>query len=375
MRAVTLAFVPALAFISALSLSAQSPSDARQDPAPNRRPVGRAGAATAVSTETAAVGPQLPQRGASSLAQGTRLSPRITPGAIRQVAPLTTAATQPGKSAYKLPILFSPTIGGSSAHSRPLGPTLNPGPPVPTATFEPRIEVDSFGLAWQTQARKFAGVVELYIVDTLNPNAPPVALPSPIVFHVTGDGADVDPESPQITSTNMFAKINVSTARMDSLVRLHVTPYGLTTPIDISLRLARAPLVIALGDTMPGLGFGRREAMISFPAGFSGAADSIDVSLTADNGSVSPEHVWVSPVRPGHVIFRSGGLRDGTLSAAAVGFSPSSSKVAYAWPIGFFIASLAGVIAGAIAVVAFRKRNPISRRSAACSRVDSSPDW
>jgi hypothetical protein len=249
--------------------------------------------------------------------------------------------------------LIAPT---GTAH--PSGtPTAVPSPTAATVAFEPRIEVDSFGLAWQTQTRKFAGVVQLYIVDTLHPTAPPSALPTPITFHVSGDGASVDPESPQIATTNVFSKINVSTARMDSLVHLHVTPYGLTTPIEITVRLAQAPLIIALGDTMPGLGFGRRDAMISFPAGFSAAADSIDVALTARNGSVSPEHVWVSPVRPGHVIFRSSGLGSGMLSAAAVGFAPSNSSIPYAWPIGFVLAALVGVVAGTLAVIMFRKES------------------
>ena len=106
---------------------------------------------------------------------------------------------------------------------------------------------------------------------------------------------------------------------------------------------------------MPGFGLGRAEVAIALPG--VGDGDSVPVHLTASNGSVAPEDIWVGFNRPGRAVFRSGGFGGGALTAKAMGpgFGEAHADVAYAWPIGFTAAAVLGVLFGGLGTMAFKK--------------------
>ena len=258
-------------------------------------------------------------------------------------AAVPTLASVAGASAVRLPVVYRTVEANESAVSQP------------KFEYETQLEIDSFGLSWRPRQRLFSGIVRLEVVNVDKPRAAPLRLPDRILFQISADGATVNPEDPIIEEANRIQRIEVSTARGDSTLMLHVLPQGLMAPVDLRLRVSLRPLELALNDTMPGFGLGRSEATVGLPTGVDD--DSVDVSLIASHGNVSPEHVWVHPGRPAHVIFRSGGLHQGMLSAIAAGsgYGRAQVKAVYSWPTGFLLATLLGVLAGGTAIMAFRK--------------------
>jgi hypothetical protein len=302
---------------------------------------------TAPGSGSAAAQPAQSAR-VESRAQTSQYIATLVQQPLRQTTATNGAAIQAGKAAFRLPLLLSPTNN--------LAPAPSPGVPAPpTPVYEARFLVDSFGLPWNTRLQSFAGPLRLFIVDTLNPNAAQSPLPAAVTLNLSADGATLDSSTIQITKTNALSTVDIATAMDGDVVQVHVTPLGLSQPITVPVRIARKQLVIALDSAMPGLGFGRRDAKIDMPPGFA-ASDSVDVGLEAANGSVSPEHVWIGPGRSGHVTVQSIGLGKGSLTARSIGFTPATSDVDFRWPIGFFVASLAGILAGGIVVLAFRTK-------------------
>jgi hypothetical protein len=82
------------------------------------------------------------------------------------------------------------------------------------------------------------------------------------------------------------------------------------------------------------------------------------VALNEANGSVDPKQLWVKPQQPGKAYFWSGGRVRGHLVATATGnpYGAATRDVVYVWPIGFLVAVVIGVLAGAVATMVFRKR-------------------
>ncbi|HEY4130778.1 MAG TPA: hypothetical protein VGM50_09175 [Gemmatimonadaceae bacterium] len=309
---------------------------------------------TKVGAATSSAQPQ--QLPSGSTAQSPRFTATMVRQSVLQISAAKGVAAQAGKAVFRLPIVFSPTTVPSVTPVTP-GPPGPPPTPGSAPVYEARFLVDSFGLPWNTKLQSFAGPLKLFIVDTLNPNAPQSPLPAAITLNLAADGASLDSSSIQIAKTNAFTTVDIATPTDGDQLQVRVTPLGLSESILVPVKISRKGLVIALDSAMPGFGFGRREAKIDMPPGF-GDADSIDVGLEAANGSVSPEHVWVGPHRSGHANVQSVGLGAGSLTATAVGFNPAKTNIDFRWPIGFFIASLAGIIAGGIAVLAFRKQSP-----------------
>lgn len=269
--------------------------------------------------------------------QPTRLTATVTGTSARVTAPITAGA---GVSAVRLPITYRP-------------PAATPGAPS-DAVYEPRLEIDRFGLTWQPAKRVFAGTLRVQVIDTLRPLQRPARLAQPITLQLRADGGTVSPDVPEVSETNRITPVAISTVRRESPLRLHVVPLGAATSTDLDIAVTLAPLELLIVDTIPGFGLGRAEATIGLPLGADG--DSVMVTLLPSHGSVAPEHMWVRSGRPGYAVFRSGGVREGTLTVTApgTGYAAARAVVAYAFPTGFAIAALLGVLAAGIAKMALK---------------------
>lgn len=295
---------------------------------------------------------------------------RVVTGTQARAMVAPPSADRRAATVLRLPFVVKPLATGSATNPAPGpsptpptgNPTPNPAPaPAPApppAVFEPRFAIDHYGLLWVPAKHAFNGIVRISIVDTLHPHQLPQPLPNaPIVFRLSADGASINPDVATIKTSNEPESVSVSFAgalKVDS-IRVHVDPLGLDAAVDIPVAVTEVPLDITFADTMPGFGLGRAEAAIALPG--AGEGDSLLVHLTAGNGSVSPENVWIGFNRPGKAVFHSGGLGTGSLTAKAMGpgFGEARADVAYAWPIGFTVAALLGVLIGGLGTMAFRK--------------------
>jgi hypothetical protein len=285
---------------------------------------------------------------------------RVVTGTAARAIVNPPSADRRAATVLRLPFVIKP-VATQPAPTPPAPTPTNPVPPAPTPTpvpavFEPRFMVDRFGLLWTPGKHAFEGTVRIFIIDTLHPTKSSQPLPDgPVTFQLSADGASIAPEVATVSKSNQFESVVVSTAMRVDSIRMHVVPVGLDAPADVGIAVTMVPLDITLADTMPGLGLGRAEVAVALPPGSDG--DSVTVHLTASHGSVSPEDIWVGPNRPGRAMFHSGGVRTGTLTAKAMGtgFGEARADVAYAWPIGFTLAALFGVLVGGLGTMAFKK--------------------
>jgi hypothetical protein len=286
---------------------------------------------------------------------------RVVTGTTARAIVNPPSADRRAATVLRLPFVIKPV--SPPAPTQPAPTPTNPATPSPAPTpapvpavFEPRFVVDRFGLLWAPAKHSFEGTVRIFIIDTLHPTKSSQPLPDgPVTFQLTADGASIAPEAATISKSNQIESIVVSTTMRVDSIRMHVVPVGLDAPADVGIAVTMVPLDITLADTMPGFGLGRAEVAVALPPGSDG--DSVTVHLQASHGSVSPEDIWVGPNRPGRAVFHSGGMSTGSLTAKAMGtgFGEAHADVAYAWPIGFTVAALFGVLLGGLGTMAFKK--------------------
>ncbi len=231
-----------------------------------------------------------------------------------------------------------------------------------STTYQP-VYVRQGGLRYSTAERRFEGSFLIGIVDAANPGEAR-ATGSSVGLVFGSDAVSVDPGIVLLTHTGgIRERVNVySSVPLDS-VKVDIVPdFDPSRGVPIWLPVHPAIVFESAPRSIQSFGVEIGSFLVSVRGRT--LNDSVDVSLSTDNGTISPNTIRIGGAGT-TIRLRSKGPRGSVkVRALAAGMEPAEIDVAYVWPIPFSIAAVVGALLGAFFASMF-SINASSKTSAA----------
>lgn len=212
----------------------------------------------------------------------------------------------------------------------------------------------SAGLHWRADHARFEGELLMGILDRENPQAREalegITIPVQLLA-VPGSLGRTDLELTRIGQP--FEPVTVTT--MDS----SEDPFRIEIVSQLDPDLPRAALpvfrprvALSAPETVPGLGLGQAEVIVSG----ANLRPGETIILNLDNGWIADRPLVVDKSGTAKTRIRSSGLGGGKLSLASAIYQGGPKEIDYTVPVGFTVATLIGSMLGAVVLVYMLKR-------------------
>lgn len=211
-------------------------------------------------------------------------------------------------------------------------------------TLSLRVAITGGGLRYDSSSQAFVGSVLVGLEDSMRP-LERLSLSQPIPLQVTGDAEVVDPESFQLTHTNVpFASIRIRARPASDTVRLLIQPtfdpMGVPTPIPVMrprIDLHASPEAVSA--------FGLQPATLTINApALAGSA----VVISSNRGSLDRDTLTLSDHGIAVTRIRSGAPGMARVRVAVGQIATGATVINFAIPWTFAVASLLGGLVGAL---------------------------
>lgn len=170
----------------------------------------------------------------------------------------------------------------------------------------------------------------------------------PVRFQLLGDADRIEPDQLTLEHTNLpLLRIELAASRPSDSLRVHIIPEFDVRGEDVWVPVEPTLVVETSPARIQGWGVGTARLTVRV-LGASGRAPSA-VTLWSSAGELDTTTLVLGDAGVGTTRIRSSGTGSATLRASAPGFGEAPATIAFAWPILFIVASLAGGVFGGVA--------------------------
>ena len=222
-----------------------------------------------------------------------------------------------------------------------------------TPAYQP-VFVPQGGLRYVPAADDFEGDL-LIRLDLADGSGDSVSLDRSIGLTFGGDADSIVPASLSFDHTGgMYARIRVVTRNPHDSLRVQVVPQF--DPVGVSIWMSVQPALTFERPPASIQGYGIESATLVIGTRGVTSRDSIDVSLSADRGTLSQHQLRLGPTG-GVVTLRSAsGLGPATVRVASATMGTAETIITFAFPVRFALAALFGGVLGAVYAQTRQKR-------------------
>lgn len=207
---------------------------------------------------------------------------------------------------------------------------------------------DRGGMRYRSSASGYTAEMLVGFRDSLRPDGA-VTLDHPLRIVVGGTIESVEPTRIDIRRINQVTtSIRLFSGRRpdDALLRLH--PDFSAVALEIPVPVLVDSLDVSAPARMRGFGTEERDIIVGVPSGSLAPGDSLEVTLVAEKGAISPSHrVYVKPNASASVKLRSSGLGRENLQVRSGVMAARPIEVTYTAPWLLLAIAVAGAVVGA----------------------------
>ena len=229
-----------------------------------------------------------------------------------------------------------------------------------TPAYQP-VYIPEGGLRYVPADDEFEGEF-LIRLDLVNGTGDSVRLARSIGLTFGGDADSIAPPSLTFGYTGgMYQRVRVVAQNPRDSLRVQIVPQF--DPRGVSIWMSVHPAVTI--ETPPASieGYGIETATLVIGTRGATLKDSIDVTVSADRGTLSVNHLRIGAAGTTVTLRSAGGLGPATVRVQSAGLGTAETTITFAWPTRFALAALLGGVLGAVyAQVRQKQRGRTSSR-------------